>query len=149
MHNKFGILTVALLSLTLSFLTVALEGSARVALASDKPDTPHLSGKWTLNANQSDNAKQKVEEAQQNSRISQRGSGGNYPGSGTGGGYPGTDPGGVGSPGTDYPGGGGYPGGGYPGGGGMGRGGVGMGGPGMGRGGMGRGPGGSTVQGGG
>jgi hypothetical protein len=130
---------ITMLPLALGLLAVA--GSPSVALASDKPEAPHLAGKWTLNANQSDNAKQKVDEAEQNSQMSQRGSGGNYPAGGTGGGYPG----------TDYPA-GGNSGGGYPGGGGMGRGGGGMGGPGMGgmgRGGMGRGPGGGTAQGGG
>lgn len=130
-----------MLSLAIGLLAVAVAGSSRLALANDKSDAPHLSGKWTYNASQSDNAQQKVQEAEQNSRVSQRGSGGGYP---NGGGYPGgggTYPNGGGYPGTDYPGG--------TGGGGMGRGGVGMGGMGgpggpggMGRGGMGRGPGG-------
>ena len=107
-----------ILSFAMGSWAVVLAGSTRVALASDKTDTPHLSGKWTYNANQSDNAKQKIDEAEQSSKISQPGSGGKYPGGSNGGG---------GYPGTDYPGGG------------MGRGGIGMGG--MGRGGMGQSPG--------
>jgi|GEM_PF-1534216 len=94
-----------------------------VARAGDKAQ---LSGNWNFNPDQSDDAQQKVQEAQQNS---QHGSaGGGYPGGGsTGGGYPG----------------GGGIGGSYPGGGGMGRGGMGGG---MGRrGGMGN-PGGGTQQ---
>jgi hypothetical protein len=93
-----------------------------VARADDKSQ---LTGHWTFNQGQSDDAAQKVQDAQQNSRVragndpsTNPGGGGTYPGSG-GGTYPG--------------GGGGYPGG-------MGRGGMGgmggMGGPG---GGMGRG----------
>ena len=132
MTNNFKNSAIFMLSLAVGFLAVAVAGSSRLALAGDKSDAPHLSGKWTYNASQSDNAQQKVQEAEQNSRMSQRGSGG-------GGGYPGG--------GGPYPNGGGYPGTDYPGGGvGMGRGGVGMGGMGgpggMGRGGMGRGPGG-------
>ena len=90
----------------------------RVARAGDRQ--PKLSGRWQFNKDQSDDAQQKITDAQSNQRTSTN-SGGGYPGGGTGGGYPG--------------GGGGYPGGGgvgFPGGGGMGRGG-------MGRGGMGRG----------
>jgi len=91
----------------------------RVARAGDSQ--PKLSGRWQFNKDQSDDAQQKITDAQSNQRTSAN-SGGGYPGGGTGGGYPG---GGTG---------GGYPGGGvgFPGGGGMGRGG-------MGRGGMGRG----------
>ena len=138
MTKNFRASAIVMLSLATGFLAVA--GSSRVVLASDKPDAPQLAGKWTYNASQSDNAQQKVQEAEQNSRMSQRGSGGGNP---NGGGYPGgggTYPSGGGYPGTDYPGGAG--------GAGMGRGGAGtggMGGPGgsggMGRGGMGRGPG--------
>jgi hypothetical protein len=90
-----------------------------VARAQDKAQ---MTGHWNFNQDQSDDAQQRVHDAQQNSQR-----GGGYPGGG--GGYPG---GGGGYPG----GGGGYPGGG----GGMGRGGMGgMGGMG---GGMGRGRGG-------
>jgi hypothetical protein len=133
MSKKFSSSTFVMLSLALGCLGAALAGSAGVALASDKSDkadAPRLAGKWTFNESQSDNAKQKIQEAEQNSQVSQRGSGGSYP---SGGGYPGTD----------------YPGGGNPGGGGgigMGRGGIGMGGGGMGRGGMGRGPSGRAAQ---
>ncbi len=91
----------------------------RVARAGDSQ--PKLSGRWQFNKDQSDDAQQKITDAQSRQSTSAN-SGGGYPGGGTGGGYPG---GGTG---------GGYPGGGvgFPGGGGMGRGG-------MGRGGMGRG----------
>jgi hypothetical protein len=140
MTKNFRASAIVMLSLATGFLAVAVAGSSRVALASDKPDASQLAGKWTYNASQSDNAQQKVQEAEQNSRMSQRGSGGGNP---NGGGYPGgggTYPSGGGYPGTDYPGGAG--------GAGMGRGGVGtggMGGPGgMGRGGTGRGPGGAA-----
>jgi len=79
-----------------------------------------LDGSWNFNPDQSDDAQQKVQQAQQSS---QRETGGG--GRPQGGGYPG---------GGGYPTGGGYPGtGNYPGGGGMGRGGTGGGG--MGRGG--------------
>ena len=80
-----------------------------------------LSGRWQYNKDQSDDAQQKITDAQSNQRTTAN-SGGGYPGGGTGGGYPG---GGGGYPG----GGGGYPGGGggWPGGGGMGRGGMGRG----------------------
>jgi hypothetical protein len=87
----------------------------RVARAGDSQ--PKLSGRWQFNKDQSDDAQQKITDAQSNQRTSAN-SGGGYPGGGTGGGYPG---GGVG----------------FPGGGGMGGGGMGRGG--MGRGGMGRG----------
>jgi hypothetical protein len=128
MAKKFMTSAIVMLSLAIGFMAVAVAASSRVALAGDRPDAPHLSGKWTYNASQSDSAQQKVQEAEQNSRISQRGSGGGNPNGGT---YPS----GGGYPGTDYPGGAGGVG--------MGRGGIGMGGMGgMGRGGMGRGPGG-------
>ena len=89
-----------------------------VARAQDKTQ---LTGHWNFNQDQSDDAAQKVHDAQLNSQNrANNGNGGSYPGSG-GGTYPG--------------GGGGYPGGG----GGMGRGGMGgmggIGGGGMGRGG--------------
>jgi hypothetical protein len=120
MSKKFRLPASVILPLALGSLAVAVV-STRVVLASDKGNSPRLSGKWTYNASQSDNAKQKIQDAEQNSQVSQRSSGG--------GGYPGS---GGGYPGTDYPGGGGGVG--------MGRGGIGMGGMGgMGRGGMGRG----------
>ena len=89
---------------------------AGVARAGD--NQPKLSGRWQFNKDQSDDAQQKIAEAQSTQRTPDN-RGGGYPGGGTGGGYPG---GGGGWPG----GGGGYPGGGggYPGGG-MGRGGMG------------------------
>jgi len=109
-------------------LVAALAGVSRAA------DKPQLKGVWNFNQDQSDDAQQKVRDAQEKSASARRDSGGGYPSGGT---YPG----------------GGYPGGGYPGGGiggGMGRvgiGGVGVGGP-MG-GGTGRRGGGAGHQGGG
>ena len=106
-------------------LVAGLATLTRVSLAQNKP---HLAGKWSFNQDQSDDASQKVHDAEANARAQR---GGGYPGGGGpqgGGGYPG--------------GGGGYPGGGYPGGGGIGfpggRGGIGGGYPGGG-GGVGRG----------
>jgi hypothetical protein len=87
---------------------------AGVARAGD--NQPKLSGRWEFNKDQSDDAQQKISDAQSSQR-STNDSGGGYPGGGAGGGYPG---GGGGYPG----GGGGWPGGGMgmPGGGGrMGR----------------------------
>ena len=103
------------------FVACCLLAFVGVARAGDKAQ---LSGDWNFNLDQSDDAQQKVQQAQQSS---QRGSGG--------GGYPGSG---------NYPAGGGYPGGGsYPGGGGMGRGGMGGG---MGRSGMGNPGGGVSSQ---
>jgi hypothetical protein len=82
-----------------------------VARAGD--NQPKLTGRWQFNKDQSDDAQQKITDAQSNQRTSAN-SGGGYPGGGTGGGYPGG--------GGGWPGGGG---GGWPGGGGMGRGGMG------------------------
>ena len=95
------------------FLAMSLAGVARAG-----DNQPKLNGRWQFNKDQSDDAQQKISDAQ-NSQRSPNNSGGGYPGGGTGGGYPG---GGGGWPG----GGGGYPGGGggWPGGG-MGRGGMG------------------------
>jgi len=105
-------------------LVPGLAALARVSLAENKP---HLAGKWNFNQDQSDDASQKVHDAEANARAHR---GGGYPGGAgpQGGGYPG---GGDGYPGGGYPGGGGvgFPGGrggiggGYPGGGGVGRGG--------------------------
>jgi hypothetical protein len=91
---------------------------AGVARAQDKAQ---LSGHWNFNVDQSDDAKQKVSDAQQNSKINAANNGGIN----SGGGYPGG--------GGGYPGGGGVWGGGGMGGGGMGRGGMGGGGMGRGR----------------
>jgi hypothetical protein len=93
----------------------------RVARAGDSQSK--LGGRWQFNKDQSDDAQQKITDAQSRQSTSAN-SGGGYPGGGTGGGYPG------GGAGGGYPGGGGgYPGGGvgFPGGGGMGRGGMGRG----------------------
>ena len=70
-------------------------GLAGVSRAADKPQ---LKGVWNFNQDQSDDAQEKVREAQEKSASARRDSGGGYPSGGT---YPG----------------GGYPGGGYPGGG--------------------------------
>jgi hypothetical protein len=88
---------------------------AGVARAGD--NQPKLNGRWQFNKDQSDDAQQKITDAQSTQRSTANSGG--YPGGGPGGGYPG---GGGGWPG----GGGGYPGGGggWPGGG-MGRGGMG------------------------
>jgi len=91
----------------------ALAAGAGVARADSKPEAatrPSFAGQWAFNAGQSDNANDKIREAQRNTRMAGRGPGGGYPRGGMG-------RGGIGV---------GYPGGG------MGRGG-------MGRGGMGRG----------
>jgi hypothetical protein len=96
------------------FLALWLAASAR------GDDKAQISGHWDFNQDQSDDAQQKVQDAQQNSRVqASNPSGGGYPGSGGG----------------TYPGGGGvyYPGAGRGGMGGMG--GMGMPGGGMGRGG--------------
>ena len=92
---------------TAFFLAVWLAGVARAG-----DNQPKLGGRWQFNKDQSDDAQQKVTEAQSNQRSGNN-SGGGYPGGSTGGGYPGS--------------GGGWPGsgGGWPGGGGMGRGGMG------------------------
>ena len=91
------------------FLVASLTGVARAG-----DNQPKLTGRWQFNKDQSDDAQQKITDAQSTQRPANN-SGGGYPGGGTGGGYPG---GGGGWPGG---GGGGWPGGG----GGMGRGGMG------------------------
>ena len=103
----FGLVFVAAILLAISLPRVARAGDSQTNLA----------GRWQFNKDQSDDAQQKITDAQSNQRTSAN-SGGGYPGGGTGGGYPG---GGGGYPG----GGGGWPGGGGMGGGGMGRGGMG------------------------
>jgi len=116
MAKVFSFATKAAVPVAAILLAASL---AAVARADDKTQ---LTGHWNFNQDQSDDASQKVQDAQQNSKIQQSTAGG--------GGYPG---GGGGNP----NGGGGYP----NGGGGMGRGGMGgMGGMGgIGGGGMGRG----------
>jgi hypothetical protein len=114
MATKFSFRTTSVLLLAAA-VVAGLGALARIARAQDKP---HLAGKWNFNQDQSDDASQKVHDAETSARTR----GGGYPGGG--GGYPGGGGGG-------YPGGGGgYPGGGYPGGGGIGfpGGGGGMGG---------------------
>jgi hypothetical protein len=103
----------AVIPFAMCILVAALVSVARAG------DKPQLNGNWNFNPDQSDDAQQKVQDAQQNSQRAS--SGGGYPAGST---YPG-----GGYPGGGYPG-GGYPGTGYPGGGGMG--GMGRGG-GMGR----------------
>ena len=109
----FGLISAAAILLAISLPRVARAGDSQ----------PNLGGRWQFNKDQSDDAQQKITDAQSNQRTSAN-SGGGYPGDGTGGGYPG------GGTGGGYPGGGG----GWPGGGGMGGGGMGRGGMGRGRG---------------
>jgi hypothetical protein len=94
--------------------TVFLRVCCLLALAgvAHAGDTAQLNGSWNFNPGQSDDAQQKVQQAQQAQNSGQPGNSRSYPG---GGGYPGQ--------GGGYPGGAGYPGGG----GGMGRGGMGTG----------------------
>ena len=115
MAKVFSFTIKATVPVVACFLAASLAGVAR------GQDKTQLTGQWNFNQDQSDDADQKVHDAQQNSKVTAANNGSTYPGSG--GGYPG----GGGNPG----GGGGWPGG--IGGGGMGRGG--MGGGGMGRGG--------------
>ena len=63
----------------------------RVARAGDSQ--PKLSGRWQFNKDQSDDAQQKITDAQSRQSTSAN-SGGGYPGGGTGGGYPGGGTGG-------------------------------------------------------
>ena len=116
MSRRAGHLCRTRLLLAVSALAVAMPGLVGPLMAADNPS---LAGKWNFNAGQSDNADEKIQNAQNNSAVRAAGGGG-YPG----GGYPGGG-GGMGVP--------------------MGRGGIGMGGTGgMGRGGRGRGPGGMS-----
>jgi len=100
MGRVLGLTVKSMIPATTLLLAALLAGVARAA-----DNQPKLSGRWEFNKDQSDDAQQKVSEAQ-NSRRDSDNSGGRYPGGGgPGGGYPG---GGVG-----YPGGGvGWPGGG-------------------------------------
>ena len=116
MARIFSFTAKAAIPAVACFLTASLVGVARAG------DKVHLTGRWNYNASQSDDADQKVHEAQVNNErgVNDAAGGGADPTAGTG-----------------YPGGGGYPGVGGPTIGGMGgRGGMGgMGGPGgMGRG---------------
>jgi len=122
MQKMWAILPKGLVLAAAALAAISMPG---VAGAGD--NQPKLSGRWQFNKDQSDDAQQKISDAQHSERTTAT-NGGGYPGGGGGGGggYPG---GGGGWPG----GGGGYPGGGggWPGGGGMGRGGMGRrGGPG-------------------
>jgi hypothetical protein len=111
MGRIFGFAVKSVVPAATFFLAASLAGVARAG-----DNQPKMSGRWEFNKDQSDDAQQKITDAQ-NSQRSSSSSGGGYPRGG--GGYPG---GGGGWPG----GGGGWPGGGggWPGGG-MGRGGRG------------------------
>jgi len=125
MAKVFSFTAKAAVPIAACFLAASIVGMARAG------DKAQLAGHWNFNQDQSDDAEQKVHDAQINSQNrGNNGNGGGYPGSGGG-----------------YPGGGG--GGGMGGMGGMGRGGMGgMGGGGMGRnrGGMGNGSAGVSSQ---
>lgn len=115
------------------FAAIMLAGCCLIVfgIMAHATDKAQLGGTWNYNAEQSDNAQLKVQQAQQASQSAGTSNtpGARYPG---GGGYPGGsgNPGGMG-----YPGGGGYPGGtGYPAGGGYPSGGAGQGGIGSGSG---------------
>jgi hypothetical protein len=132
MARKLSLRTTSVLLLACAPVA-ALAALTRISLAENKP---HLAGQWNFNQDQSDDASQKVHDAE----VGVKSPRGSYPGGGgpQGGGYP---------SGGGYPDGGGYPGGGggYPGGGRIGfpRGGIGggpMGGGGIGRGGRRGGP---------
>ncbi len=99
MARKFSLRTTSMLLLACA-LVAGLAALAHISLAENKP---RLAGKWNFNQSQSDDASQKVHDAE----ASVKSPGGGYPGGG-------------GSQGGGYPGGGGSPGGGYPGGGGIG-----------------------------
>ena len=118
MRQSRAIVLLSLISGATFLLATSLAG-----LAGAGDNQPKLSGRWQFNKDQSDDAQQKITDAQSNQRQNTN-SGGGYPGGGTGGGTGGGYPGGGGG---GWPGGGGgYPGGGgsWPGGG-MGRGGMG------------------------
>ena len=107
MGRTFRLVVKSVVPVAAIFLVASLTGVARAG-----ENQPKLAGRWQFNKDQSDDAQQKITDAQSNQRTSAN-SGGGYPGGGTGGGYP--------SGGGGWPGGGG---GGWPGGG-MGRGGMG------------------------
>jgi len=109
MRKAYELAQLCLLPAVAFLLATSL---ARVARAGDSQ--PKLGGRWQFNKDDSDDAQQKISDAQSTQRSTAN-SGGGYPGGGgTGGGYPGG--------GGGWPGGGG---GGWPGGGGTGRGGMG------------------------
>jgi len=112
MRKMYALAPKGLILAAAALVVISLPDRARAG-----GSQPDLSGRWQFNKDQSDDAQQKITDAQSNQRTTAT-NGGGYPGGG--GGYPG---GGGGYPG----GGGGYPGGGggWPGGGGMGRGGMG------------------------
>jgi hypothetical protein len=114
MRRTYNFALTGLICGAAALLAISLPGVVRAGDSQAK-----LGGHWQFNKDQSDDAQQKITDAQSNQRTTAS-SGGGYPGGGGGGGSPG---GGGGYPG----GGGGYPGGGggWPGGGGMGRGGMG------------------------
>ncbi|HXP60738.1 MAG TPA: hypothetical protein VN829_09615 [Dongiaceae bacterium] len=113
MQKIYNFALISLICGVVILLAIALPGVVRAG-----DGQPKLSGRWQFNKDQSDDAQQKITDAQSNQRTTSNGGGG-YPGGGGGGGSPGG--------GGGWPGGGGYPGGGggWPGGGGMGRGGMG------------------------
>ena len=77
----FGLISAAAILLAISLPRVARAGDSQ----------SKLSGRWQFNKDQSDDAQQKITDAQSNQRTSAN-SGGGYPGGGTGGGYPGAAP---------------------------------------------------------
>ena len=106
MRRIFGLTVKSVVPAATLFLSASLAGVARAG-----DNQPKLSGRWEFNKDQSDDAQEKISDAQSSQRPSDNSGG--YPGGGTGGGNPGS--------GGGWPGGGG----GWPGGGGMGRGGMG------------------------
>jgi hypothetical protein len=111
MRRIYNFALISLICGVVILLAIALPAVVRAGDSQAK-----LSGRWQFNKEQSDDAQQKITDAQSNQRTTAN-SGGGYPGGGGGGGTGGGYPGGGGG----WPGGGG----GYPGGGGMGRGGMG------------------------
>src|SRR5208337_3165501 len=90
MAKVFSFKTKAAVPIVACFLAASLVAVARAE------DKAQLTGHWNFNQDQSDDAGQKVQEAQQNSRVqASNGSGGTYPGAGGG-----TYPGGGGNPGA-------------------------------------------------
>ena len=76
--NFLGLAAKAWTPVAACFLAAVLAGVAR---AGDKQ--PQLAGRWAFNADQSDDAQQKISDARQNSKDNGGGSGGGYPGSGS------------------------------------------------------------------
>jgi len=75
--NFLGFTAKAATPVVACFLAAALAGVAR---AGDKP--PQLTGRWEFNADESDDAQQKISDAQQNSKDKGN-NGGGYPGTGS------------------------------------------------------------------